>query len=139
MKELTKRPSTRGITPKQQRLAELIISTAKSANPPSKGELLERAGYSHYVGKGRPTEVIEAEGTQRALAIAGFTEENAKARVSEILHTGEESNSLRAADMIFKVTGSYAAEKHITVNVDIEPSNELRELAAKLLSEQKGA
>ena len=64
---------------------------------------------------GKPSEIINNIGVKLALQARGFTEENAKGVVAKILLNGKDENKLRSAEMIFKVFGSYAAEKHAMV------------------------
>lgn len=37
-----------------------------------------------------------------------------------------------ALDMAYKLRGSYAPDKHVTVNIDVEPSDEIKKLAERL-------
>lgn len=65
------------------------------------------------VARASAARTIGEKGVIEALATYGFTEENAKAVVSQIM-TDEDTEGhvrLKAADMMFKVAGSYAPEK----------------------------
>lgn len=74
------------------------------------------------------------KGVQESLEELGFHPDHAKRVVTRILDTGKEENQIRAADMIFKVHGSYAAEKNITVNVDASIDAEaVTAMAARML------
>ncbi len=66
----------------------------------------------------------------------GFDTNNAKRVVGEILNNeyAEEKDRLKAADLIFKVQGDFAPEKHVNVNVEVEATPELQE-AARILDE----
>lgn len=66
----------------------------------------------------------------------GFDSDNAKRVVAQILNSEyeEAKDKLKAADIIFKVNGNYAAEKHINVNVEVEANPEI-EKAASILNE----
>jgi len=108
-------------TNRQKKLAEIIVENSTLDKPLNGGEMLEKVGYSPGLVK-QPGRVIEAEGVQEALANLGFTEVNAKSVVAELLLNPDEDSSVRlnAAKEIFKVTGSYAAEKSMSVQVNLE-------------------
>ncbi|MDP6387740.1 MAG: hypothetical protein QGG63_00455 [Candidatus Pacebacteria bacterium] len=98
---------------KQKRLAEEIINNSKKEKPFNKSQLLETAGYSRTVAQATPQKIIEQKGVKEELKLLGFDEGNAKKVVSEImLNSKEDSNTrLRATDQVFKVAGSYVADK----------------------------
>lgn len=111
-------------TPKQEKLAEAIIENARLPQPATMGELLEKVGYAKSVSIGKPGEIIEREGVQEALAIRGFTPEKAKEVVASIM-TSERvkpRDRLTAADMTFKIHGSYAPEKRVVQQTTVEGS-----------------
>ena len=119
-------------TLRQKKLADALIANSQASKPLNAGELLENVGYSKSIAE-QPKRVIEAPGVQEELAKRGFNPETAREVVGEILIAGENDNAkLKAADMIFKVHGSYAAEKHLNVNVEVESSSEIKELTAHL-------
>jgi hypothetical protein len=99
--------------------------------------MLENVGYAHSVAIGKPKEILESEGVQEELISMGFNTDTAKQVVSEILLGGENDTvKLRAADMVFKVHGDYAPEKHINLNIDAdltEREQELRDSLRELL------
>lgn len=72
---------------------------------------------------------------QEELRKLGFDSNNAKRVISEILNdeTIEPKDRIKAAENVFKVHGDYAAEKHVNVNLDVEPTGRIRELAKHLL------
>lgn len=121
-------------TIRQKRLAKAIIENSTADEPLNKQELLEKVGYSQSIATTKPTDVIQAIGVQEALAEYGFTEENASKVVTDILLNDkqESQHRLKAADMIFKVKGSYAPERHITVSLKPEASDKVKELAEHL-------
>lgn len=110
------------VTNKQRKLAEYIVQNAQLDAPLNKGEMLVKAGYDKTTAVATPTRVIEAEGVQIALAELGFTEDNAKGVVAEILLNpdADDGHRLKAAAEVFKVKGSYAAEKTIGLQVNVE-------------------
>src|SRR5690348_1292339 len=96
-------------TQKQKRVARLIVENATLDKPLNAGQMLEKVGYSPNLVK-QPGRVIESEGVQEELEVLGFTEHKAKEVVSTILGDTEQDGNtrLKAADMVFKVKGSYA-------------------------------
>lgn len=100
-------------TARQKKLAQAIVKNASNPKPDSLGVLLANVGYSKTVSKAKPTEIIESEGVQEELSSLGFTEENAKAITAQILlgAESEDRDKLKAADMVFKVHGTYTPEQ----------------------------
>lgn len=98
---------------KQKKLAEEIVNNSKRDKPFNKSQLLEVAGYSKTVAQATPQKIIEQKGVKEELKLLGFDEKSAKKVVSEImLNNKEDSNTrLRATDQVFKVAGSYIADK----------------------------
>lgn len=119
-------------TVRQQRLAKAIVKNSTAPQPLNKQELVASSGYTVAQADKKATEIIESKGTQEALEELGFDTESAKKVVKRILTRGKEENQLKAADMIFKVNDEYAAEKHINLNVDVQPTPRLKQLADKL-------
>lgn len=78
---------------------------------------------------------------QEALRELGFDSNNAKRVIAEILNddTNEPKDRLSAADKVLKVHGDYAPEKvlNLNANMDLTPTEELKELADGLLRQQK--
>lgn len=126
-------------TTKQRKLAQLIVENSQLDKPLNSTEMLVNVGYKENTAKHKQKDIIEAEGVKEALKEAGFTEDRAKFVVAEILITGEEQNRLKAADMVFKHYGSYAAERHINVIVEVAPSEELVQYSDALLTGQKAS
>jgi hypothetical protein len=95
-------------TLKQKKLAKAIVENLEGKETKTAGEMLEKVGYSQHLVK-QPGRVIESEGVQEALEEYGFTEENAKKVVSEIMLNGDvDPNArLKATDQVFKVNKSY--------------------------------
>lgn len=113
-------------TLRQKRLAKAIIENSMSDDPMNKGELLESVGYDPTTATARPGEVIAALGVQEELRKYGFDEESAKKVVIEVMNDKKDNAvRLRAAAEVFKVFGSYAAEKsfNMTVNTSVEELN----------------
>lgn len=86
----------------------------------------------------KATEIIESKGTQKALQSLGFSEEGAKGVVEEILYHGEDDSvRLRAATEVFKVFGSYAAEKSVSLTANLN-TEELKEIIMSDLTRFRG-
>ena len=110
----------------QKKLAHNIIKNNSAKKPLNKKELAVSSGYSPIHAKTATAVIFEARGVQKELQVLGFTEDNAKMVVTEILmdKSQEAGDRLKASDQVFKVHGTYAPEKRISATVDI---NELQE------------
>src|SRR5258708_3260733 len=99
-------------TQKQKKVAKLIIDNIKLDKPLNGGEILEKTGYGPGTVK-NPGDILNSDGVKEELKVLGFTEVNAKNVVSEIMLSdeAEHRDRLKAADMTFKVHGTYAPEK----------------------------
>lgn len=77
---------------------------------------------------------------QEELRKLGFDSNNAKRVVSNILNdeTAEAKDRLKASEIIFKVHGDFAPEKHVNVNVEVEATEEIKELTNKLNEIHRG-
>jgi len=108
-------------TIKQRKVAQLIIENETLDKPLTGGQMLEKVSYSVGIQK-QPSRILESEGVKEALNDYGFNEENAKYVVASILMDEErDANArLKASDMVFKVHGTYAAEKRTSLNVNVE-------------------
>lgn len=122
-------------TTKQKRIAELIIENSIIDKPLTGAQMLAKVSYSPGLQK-QPSRILKSEGVKKALNNYGFNENAAKEVVASILNNKENEprDRLKASDMIFKVHGSYAAEKHQSVNVNIT-ANANSEKQAILLAE----
>lgn len=107
-------------TLKQKRLAQEIVNDLNNPIPQTGKELLANVGYAEGLLK-QPGRIIDTPGVKEELEALGFTEHNADTVVASILQHGEkEETRLKAADLIYKRKGSYAAEKSIALNVNIQ-------------------
>lgn len=99
-------------TQRQKKVAELIIQNATLDKPLNGREMLAKVSYSKGI-QIQPSRILESPGVIEALEIAGFNPNAAKSVVAEIMHdiNNEPNSRLKAADQVFKVHGSYAAEK----------------------------
>jgi hypothetical protein len=118
-------------TVKQKRVAKLIIENAALDKPLNAGEIVEKSRYSKSMVI-KPSVVINSEGVQEELKALGFTEENAMNVVTEIMLNGDvEPNArLKATDQVFKVRGTYAPEKKLNVNLDVNEEHRERAVNA---------
>lgn len=75
-------------------------------------DIMRKAGFGTGLQL-QPNRVLESVGTRLALEEEGFTTENAKNVVQKILNSeeSEDRDRLKAADMVFKVTGAYASDQ----------------------------
>lgn len=119
-------------TTKQKKLAKVIIENSKAEAPLNKKAMLEKVGYSTSVAEAKADDIINSDGVQEELKAAGFTEENAMKVVTEImLDSKKDANArLKATDQVFKVHGTYAPEKHITANIDVNEEHRERAINA---------
>lgn len=93
----------------QKNLAENIVRNAVSSKKMNKKELLVSSGYALKSATSVPSKILEQKGVVEALEDFGFSEENAKKVVSEImLDPKKDPNArLKATDQVFKVHRSY--------------------------------
>lgn len=119
-------------TIRQRKVARKVAEAIQNGNDyMTAKEILVDVGYGTGL-QNQPNRVLQSVGTIVALEELGFTEENAKNVVSHILkdETARHGDRLKAADMVFKVHGTYAAEKNVNINVDATVNTEkLMELA----------
>lgn len=120
-------------TLQQKRLARKIPKIIESGKPITGGELVASVGYSVDMQR-KPGQVLNSPGVQSELTKLGFTEEKAKEVVSMILADEglKPEPRLKAAEMVFKVHGTYAPDRSIVAHVKAEPSERIKRLAEKL-------
>lgn len=99
-------------TIKQEQLAKAIVKNVRNGNKKNAKELLVSTGYSQSTASAYPGTIIAQPGVQEELKKLGFDEESAKKVVGQILGSAEkDADRIKAADLIFKVVGSYAPQK----------------------------
>ena len=135
-KTATKRKYKVTPTPRQRRVAQLIVDSASGKRPDIKttGDLVIEAGYSATI-KEVPHKILDTSGVQIALRELGFNPEGAKKVVESIMYNenSADKDRLKASDMVFKVHGTYAPDKHVSLNIDTTVDNErIIELANRL-------
>lgn len=126
-------------TTKQKRIAKLVVENATLDKPLTGGQMLAKVSYSKGLQK-QPSRILESEGVKEALDELGFSEENAKKVVGNILlkETAKDTDRLKAAEQIFKVQGSYAPEKNVNVNIEIEADDIVKDIAHQLNEIHRG-
>lgn len=107
-------------SPRQQKTARNFIEALKTGKIKTAGELLKISEYSESTQK-KPNSVLNTKSFLKELAKYGFTEQNAKGVVAEILldKRKKASDRLNASDKVFKVLGTYAPEQKETKAVVI--------------------
>ncbi len=96
--------------------------------------MLEKVGYSKSMAKAKAGEILDSDGVKEELEILGFTEHAAMKVVQSIMNDKrvDPSARLKATDQVFKIRGTYAPEKSIVANIQLndnknEKSNSLIE------------
>lgn len=122
-------------TEKQKKVANLLVENTKLEKPLNGGEIVENSGYGESM-KLYPKRVIDTPGVLEALSDMGFNAETAKGVVVDIMLDPEKdaSSRLKATDQVFKVTGAYAPEKSINLNLNGDgiENEELERLAQQI-------
>jgi hypothetical protein len=119
----------------QKNLAQNLVKNAKSPKKRNKKELVVLSGYSEVTADRHSKTIIEQKGVQEELKSLGFTEENAKRVVREVMNSkySEDRDRLKAAELVFKVHGTFAAEKAVNLNVSASV-DEVRSTISETLS-----
>jgi len=122
-------------TQKQRKIAQLIVNNSTLDKPLNGGKMLAKVGYAKSMQDAKVNDVLESQGVKQALEDLGFTEDNAKMVVSEIMLNPKADNSsrLKATDQVFKVKGTYAPEKRI--NLTLEIPEELKQKASSAITQ----
>lgn len=108
-------------TVRQKKLARNIIENLQSAEPETMKDIIISSGYSPISADSSSHVIMNQKGLKEELEVLGFNPKAAKKVVADILHNGEEESSrLKAADMVFKVHGTYAPEKSVNLDVVVD-------------------
>ncbi len=76
---------------------------------------------------------VHKEGLEAQKVIsANITYGDADEKTNDFIEVPDHATRAKFLDMGYKVKGRYAAEKHLNVNVDIEVSDDIKELAKRL-------
>lgn len=129
---------------RHKQVAKALLENLAQGSPLTRQELLvEKVNYTPMTAQSQGESIITHPMVQQELAEQGFTEANAKKVSGNILLDEEAANKdrLRAAELAFKVFGTFAAEKHVSTNLNVNAEatpTELRaiieESEAKMLS-----
>lgn len=120
-------------TIKQRRVAKGLIDNLAAKQPATQQQIVEAAGYSPKSADKASRQILDSVGVKESLASFGFNEERAKEVVAEILVAGENDTvKLKAAEMIFKVHGTFAAEKHVNLNIEQTTDSRLDTMVAQI-------
>lgn len=123
-------------TIRQKKLARAVVDNLSQEKPLNKQELVASVGYSELTADRRAKDMLESPGVVAELVSFGFNEDKAKEVVAGILIGGENDTvKLKAADMIFKVNGTYAAEKHVNLNIHQDNNASLDALIERIENE----
>ena len=126
-------------TVRQKKLAKLIIENATLDKPLNAGQMLERVSYGK-ISK-QPSRILESAGVKKELEILGFSEHAAMKVVQEIMHNPnvDPSARLKATDQVFKVRGTYAPEKSLVANIQVNDIKQQKtdELISSILGDQE--
>lgn len=108
-------------TVRQKKLAKLIVENATRAKPLNKKEMLVSVGYTTNVAEVKAKDIMEQKGVKEELEILGFNEHSAMKVVEEIMNNKDYDPSarLKATDQVFKIHGTYAPEKSIVANIQV--------------------
>jgi hypothetical protein len=123
-------------TPRQRAAARIMadIAMGKRKDIKNTGDIVIQAGYAAST-KEVPHKILDTSGVKEALSDIGFNPETAKKVVESIMLSTKAKNSdrLKASDMVFKVHGTYAEQRNLNVNIEVDASNpRILELAERL-------
>lgn len=104
-------------TQNQKAAARNLMLNASTRRHSTLRDLLIASGYSTLNAANNAQQILTSPGVVSSLEALGFNEEVAKAMVAEILFNGEEQNRLKAAELVFKVRGSFAPEHKVVTGV----------------------
>lgn len=127
-------------TIRQKKLAREIVENLRRPKPKNKKELLVSSGYTEISASASPKFIMDQKGVKEELEALGFSEHQAKKVVAHIMNNekAEPNSRLKAADMTFKVHGSYAPEKTTNLNLNVKANGMLPEGIRKLGEEYEG-
>lgn len=113
---------------KEKRFPEMYIRNGGNAT-----QAVIDVGYkvkNRKVAQSIGTELLSKPVIKAEIEASGFTEDGAKQVVQEIMYNSavDANARLKATDQVFKVKGSYAPEKSLSVNVDILSGDEFNAL-----------
>lgn len=112
-------------TLRQKAVANAIVKNLQEGKVKPAKEVLESVGYGTGL-QNSPQRVLNSEGVQKELKILGFDEDTAKEVVADLLvdSTVEPRDRLKAAEMVFKVHGTFAPVKTANLNANMDLSTD---------------
>lgn len=100
-------------TPRQEKLAQVIVENALKDQPLNRQEMLEKVGYATSVAEHKPHEIFNSQGVQEELKKLGFDSNNAKRVIGEILNdeSAENKDRLKAGELVLKTNGDLGNDR----------------------------
>lgn len=119
------------LTKKQREFVNEYVETGNGVQAALKAYDTTDYGTANAIA----TENLQKPAIIQELNVLGFDANTAKGVVSEILRErgAEPQHRLKAAELVFKVNGDFAPEKHVTLNLDANSSDRTRELGTRLV------
>lgn len=101
----------RAPSPKQKKIARMIIENLQLAHPLSGGDLVENSGYGKMM-RMYPGRILESKGVKKELRELGFSVEAADQVIWKMLHKArKEETRIKAAQEVYKRLGAYEDTK----------------------------
>lgn len=123
-------------TLKQEKTAKEIIKAIEGkSDVETKEQLLEKVGYSPGIAKS-PSRVLESQGFKEVLD-RYLPDERLAEKHDQLLDDEKSEIQIKALDLAYKIKGSYAPEKSVTLNLDVHVSDKDKETAEKYERELK--
>ena len=124
-------------TMKQRRLAREIVRAIETGEGvTSYAGAMRKAGYAEGTIHSSPGRQRGLAGVQESMEELGFTADNAKKVVTEIMLNPEEKarDRLTATDQTFKIHGEYKPEQRVNLNLNVDQAGlrELEDIAGRL-------
>jgi hypothetical protein len=123
-------------TVKQKKAAKALVGNGGNVT-----QAMLDAGYSPATAN-TPQKLTESEGFKEVweeLIPKRLIIETHKRILKKTDKDGQpHTDAAKGVDMAYKIDGAYAPDKHLNVNVEVEPSPEIRELAKKLNDVYRG-
>lgn len=106
---------------RHKQIAKALHDNMFVDQPLTKAKLLvEKGGYPATTVNSKVDSIITHPAVKQAMEENGFTVEAAKGVVTQIMFNSESDVArLKATDQVFKVLGTYAAERVVSLNLDV--------------------
>lgn len=123
-------------TIKQKRAAKVLVGNGGNVT-----QAMLEAGYSPNTAN-TPQKLTESEGFKEVwneLIPRRLVIETHRRLLKKVDKDGQaHSDAAKGVDMAYKVGGDYAPDKHLNVNVELEPPQEIKDLTQKLNALYRG-